>query len=226
MKLMKFAIIILILSMTNLIAQELRIEIDNPSPRVGHKFQISFTTGYFEKFIINNLPSSIKVKDDSWFSEKFATVFVEAEKAGVYNVGPFEFDFNGKTYKSNSIQLTILDSLALEEGTWINYIQWKDKQLLLIEQQIYLGIEESGSSIKTKEVDQNSLIKLISEEGNLESYKESSYIHPISMTGITYIRRVYNIKNKSGKPVKLRSDSFENLPSTFIIPEIIIEPCD
>ncbi|EPR71876.1 hypothetical protein ADIWIN_3074 [Winogradskyella psychrotolerans RS-3] len=76
-------------------------------------------------------------------SEDFQRVII-FEKAKTYNIGPFDFEFNGKTYTTNTMEVNVLPKLPIENGLWLRQTEFEGQHYLILEQLI------SNTSNKTE----------------------------------------------------------------------------
>ncbi len=113
--------------------QNAKLKIFNPAPRLGDAVTITIT-------IIAD--SSIAKKEDTLLihnGDGEITLRKLMPKVGKYTIGPFSFKINGKTYTSDSLEITIDAKLPDErEGVWLRQIKWKGDEYLILEQRIDL----------------------------------------------------------------------------------------
>ena len=98
----RITLILFTICSLNAIGQEkLKIEIDNPEPRVGQSvtfsINVDFLTNYFKKELGRNVDFTRSTSIFGMQSDDFERVII-FEKAKTYEIGPFDFEFNGKKY--------------------------------------------------------------------------------------------------------------------------------
>jgi len=126
-----------ILFSLNLFGQNFKISVDNPIPRLGDEIELKLNINIFDDLLKDKLPPGIAIgKKSPAFNDEAKTV-IQVKKKGKFKIGPFDFEFQGKYYKSDSIELLVLDSIGRKEGVWINYAKLNGSQVLVIDQQIY-----------------------------------------------------------------------------------------
>ena len=124
----------------NAIGQEkLKIEIDNPEPRVGQSvtfsINVDFLTDYFKKELGNDVEFTRSTSIFGMQSDYFERVII-FEKAKKYKIGPFNFEFNGKKYTTETIEINVLPKLPMENGLWLRITEFDGQQYLILEQLI------------------------------------------------------------------------------------------
>lgn len=96
----KFTFLTIIIFNFNAFCQNnLKIEIDNPEPRVGESVQFSINIDFLKDNIKEKLGSEIELTRSTSVhglqSDDFERVIV-FNKVGLNKIGPFEFEFNEK----------------------------------------------------------------------------------------------------------------------------------
>ncbi|WP_179338921.1 hypothetical protein [Winogradskyella ludwigii] len=144
----KITLLLLICCSLHILAQKkLEIEIDNPEPRVGQKVTLSINMDFLNEYLKKELGKNINVTGSpsifGMSSEDFQRVII-FEKAKTYNIGPFDFEFNGKTFTTNTMEVNVLPKLPIENGLWLRQTEFEGQQYLILEQLI------SNTSNKTE----------------------------------------------------------------------------
>ena len=237
-------LILLTICSLNIIGQEkLKIEIDNPEPRVGQsvKFSINvdFLTNYFKGKFGKNVDFTRTTSIFGFQSDDFERVII-FEKAKKYKIGPFNFEFNGKKYSTEIITVNVLEKLPLKNGLWLRLTKNEGQQYLILEQLIgnesdKINNENGGYShtvggVKPKGKEFAELKKELIEGIELSNHSSSTYtMKPENAelfdNGFSYSMIKYKIKiseNYDGK-YKISETDFENLPETFDIGKIKIK---
>lgn len=124
----------------NAIGQEkLKIEIDNLGPRVGQKvtfsINVEFLTDYFKEEIGEDIDFTRSTAKFGRLSDDFERVII-FDKAKKYKIGPINFEFNGKKYTTETIEVNVLPKLPMEEGLWLRTAEINGQQYLILEQLI------------------------------------------------------------------------------------------
>ncbi|UTW63223.1 hypothetical protein KFE98_03440 [bacterium SCSIO 12741] len=222
---MRIPLLIITLLCGNLLSAQdtLSLELDNPAPRVGDKVEMSFPLDFLTDEIKGQLGEQIEMTHRSSAygsqSDDFTQV-VKFPEEGTYTVGPFHFEFNGKTWITDSITLNVAEKLPFEEGVWIRLIEDQEgNKFIIVEQLIQNKSDFSASKNQFSYtmggvMDENTQfveIDEISEEGisidftqsrsNTRREKEDDIFAP----GLSYSFKKYKIKF---------SDDFEG---TFVL---------
>jgi len=136
----KLAFLLIVLFTLNAFGQKiLKIEIDNPEPRVGQQvtfsINVDFLTNYFKKEVGKNVEFTRSTSIFGNRSDDFERVII-FEKAKTYKIGPFDFEFNGNKYTTEIIEVNVLPKLPMEEGLWLRKTVFNGQQYLILEQLI------------------------------------------------------------------------------------------
>ncbi|MGJ8746063.1 hypothetical protein [Polaribacter sp.] len=136
----RITLILFTICSLNAIGQEkLKIEIDNPEPRVGQSvtfsINVDFLTDYFKKELGKNVDFTRSTSIFGRQSDDFERVII-FEKAKTYEIGPFDFEFNGKKYTTETIEVNVLPKLPMENGLWLRITESEGQQYLILEQLI------------------------------------------------------------------------------------------
>lgn len=134
----KFTFLIFIVFHFNAFCQSnLKIEIDNPEPRVGEMVKFSINIDFLKDNIQEKLGPDIELTRSTSFygmqSDDFERVIV-FNKEGLNKVGPFEFEFNGEKYVTNQIEINVLPKIVLEESLMVRIAEFNDQKYMIIEQ--------------------------------------------------------------------------------------------
>ncbi|WP_179319792.1 hypothetical protein [Winogradskyella helgolandensis] len=144
----KIILLLLICCAFQAIAQQkLEIEIDNPEPRVGQKVTLSINMDFLNEYLKKELGKNINVTGSpsifGMSSEDFQRIII-FDKAKTYNIGPFDFEFNGKKYTTDTMEVNVLPKLPIENGLWLRQTEFEGQHYLILEQLI------SNTSNKTE----------------------------------------------------------------------------
>jgi len=224
----------------NLIGQEkLRIEIDNPEPRVGQSvafsIKVDFLIDYFQNELGENVDFTRSIPIFGVQSDDFKRVII-FKKAGKHIIGPFDFDFNGKQFTTDIIEVNVLPELPVEIGLWLRLIEFEGQKYLILEQ--YMSNEanrteyEDGYSHTIGGVipegrEFAELNKILTKGIELNNYSSSTTtVRPegagLFDVGFSYSIKKYRIKfdeNFDGIHIISKTD-FNNLPHVFDIGRI------
>lgn len=134
----KFTFLIFIIFNLNAFCQNnLKIEIDNPEPRVGESVLFSINIDFLKDNIQEKLGSEIELTRSTSVhgmqSDDFERVIV-FNKVGLNKVGPFEFEFNGKKYVTNQIEINVQPKIVLEESLMVRIAELNGQKYIVIEQ--------------------------------------------------------------------------------------------
>jgi len=224
--------------------ESVKIEIDNPEPRVGQKVTFSTNLDFFTEYLKEELGNNIELTRSTSIhgmqSDNFVRVviFKEAKK---YQIGPFEFEFNGKKYKTNSIEINVLPKLPYENGLWLRLTEFNGKKYLILEQLIGnisdKKDDESGNSyshtiggVRPQGVEFAELKEKLTNGLELSNYSSASYgLSPENSKlfdiGFSYSLKKYRVKFKDnfiGK-YKLTEKDIINLPEKYSIGKIVLK---
>jgi hypothetical protein len=210
-------------------AQVVKISVDNTEPRVGQEVVLTIDATFFDEVVEESM-SGVAFSDmKSTFDRKFIP-----QREGEMMVGPYTFQFNGKSYRTNEIRLNVIEALPDKEGVWIRKLTIGDEQYILIEQ-IVVNKPTAGNDSNVSlswQSDTDGLAELDVENveglsffknrsghggvpGNSREYKE----------GTSYCYGFYKIQKQEGYAggFKLKEKHIKNLPKGTKIPEIIID---
>jgi hypothetical protein len=228
----------------NVIGQEkLKIEIDNPQPRVGQNITFSinddFLTEYFEKEFGKNVDLNSSSSLFGMRSDDFEKVIV-FKKAKKYKIGPFNFEFNGTKYVTNVIEVEVLPELPMENGLWLRITEFEGEKQLILEQLIRNesnksdtedgGVSFTVGGVKPEGIEFANLNYALTEDIKLSNYSSSTYtITPEDAdphdAGFSYSIKKYKINSDNdfiGEYI-ITEDDFTNLPEKFDIGNIKIQ---
>jgi len=240
----RIIIFLFILSSINAIGQKkLKIEIDNPEPRVGQSVTFSINVDFLTDYFKNEFGKSIEfTRSTSIFgmqSDDFVRVikFKETKK---YEIGPFNFEFNGKKYTTEIIEVNVLPQLPMENGLWLRKTEFDGQQYLILEQLISNESDQTDNQnggysytiggVKPEGKEFAELKEDLTKGIELNNYSSSSTtLRPegadIFDNGFSYSIIKYKIKfddNFKGEYIISEKD-FINFPDKFDIGKIKVE---
>jgi len=218
-------------------SQTLELSISSHQPRLGEYFSVSFNSDTLSKGVFK-LPQD-KFKIDSYINsmniETTLSVNLQALKAGENEIGPFNFTFNGKSYKTNKLKFTVADSLPpVNKGLWIRKVAINDTSFyILIDQRIpamnYVTRKSNTISMtaKTSEDEKETEMNTEDEEdAKIESWGSSSSTKlAIGKDDMSYksLYKCYKVTiSDKKKPFTLTSKHFVNLPDYYKFTDIVI----
>jgi hypothetical protein len=134
----KFTFLIFIIYNLNAFCQSnLKIEIDNPEPRVGESVMFSINIDFLKNNIQEKLGSEIELTRSTSVhglqSDDFERVII-FNKVGLNKVGPFEFEFNGKKYVTNQVEINVQPKIILEDNLMVRIAELNGQKYIIIEQ--------------------------------------------------------------------------------------------
>ena len=220
--------------------EKLKIEIDNPEPRTGQSVTFSINVDFLANYLKNEFGKSIELtRSKSIFgsqSDDFERVIVfnEAKK---YKIGPFNFEFNGKKYTTNIIEVNVLPKLPMKEGLWLRLAEFEGDKYLILEQLIKnksnkIENENGGYShtiggVKPEEIELADLNETPIKGINLSFYSSSSNTITPDGAGLFDVGYTYSIKKYKVEidesfdgNYKISEKDIKNLPSIFNIKKI------
>lgn len=240
----KFTLLVIIFCSLNAIGQKkIKIEINNPSPRVGESVTISLNADFLTEILKDKLGSGIELTDSTSIgglqSDNFERVIM-FNKVGLNKIGPCEFDFNGEKYISNQIEINVHPKILLKESLEIRIVDFNGEKYIIIEQLIknvakietnengsqttYLGgvTPENFEFASVKEnlgknielEDRNTSNETLTSEN--PKYGEIGYSH-------STIRYKINFNKDFKGEYKLTEKDFTNLPEKYRLEPIFIK---
>ncbi|PHQ28851.1 BatD family protein [Leeuwenhoekiella nanhaiensis] len=240
----KITFLILILFSINAIGQtKLEIEIDNPEPRVGQSvtfsINVDFLTDYFKKEFGKNVEFTRSTSIFGMQSDDFERVII-FEKAKEYEIGPFNFEFNGKKYTTGTIKVNVLPKLPMENGLWLRITESEGQQYLILEQLISNesnktdnengGYSHTIGGVKPEGKEFAELNEELTKGIELSNYSSANNTLSPEGAGLFDVGFSYSIKkykiefeeNFNGEYIITKKD-FKNLPENFDIGKIKLE---
>ncbi len=239
----KITFLLLIFCSLNAVGQKkLQIEIDNPEPRVGQSvtfsINVDFLTDYLKKELGKNVDFTRSTSIFGMQSDDFKRVII-FQKAKKYEIGPFDFEFNGKKYSTEIIEVNVLPKLPMENGLWLRITESDGQQYLILEQLISNesnkidnenGYSQTIGGVKPEGKEFAELNEELTEGVELSNYSSSSNTLNLEEAGLfdvgfSYSIKKYKIKfeeNFNGEHIISETD-FNNLPKKFDIGKIKIK---
>ncbi|GAB5524838.1 MAG: hypothetical protein Roseis2KO_27100 [Roseivirga sp.] len=239
------SIIIGLLAFNLLSAQStLELSIDNPEPRIGDKVELSFSFSFFIDEIRTQLSDDMVMTNAANIfgtgSDKFTRV-LEFKRTGKHTVGPFKFDFNGKTIITDSINIDVAEELPFEEGLWIRLTSDQSGNKFLIVEQLVgnqsdYTEKENGFAYtvggKLDEGTEFAEIEDLYEDGVTISFKQSrsntrtSDQGDVFAAGLSYSFKKYKVEFDEGfnGVFTLKKKHLKNLPKKTSFKKLEINP--
>ena len=237
----KIILLLLIFCSINTFGQKkIKIEIDNPEPRVGQSvtfsINVDFLTSYFKKELGKNIDFTRSTSHFGFQSDDFERVII-FKKAKKYGIGPFKFEFNGKEYTTNRITLKVLPKLPIQNGLWLRLTEFDGQKYLILEQFISNesnktnnengGYSHTIGGVKPKGKEFAELNEKLTEGIELSNYSSSSNtVNPDNAglfdVGFSYSIKKYKIKfdEKFNGKYTISIKDIKNLPNEFEIGKI------
>ena len=210
--------IIFFVSIMSVNAQNISLKTIYPEPRVGQTIRITLDLNFIEEYVKETLPPKLEVTGYSPFSNYSRDILVN--DTGYFQIGPYEFNFNNRKYKSDSLIIHVIEPLEKKEGVWIRLFQHDSIQFLIVEQ--YLSKPKNASNFIFTELIEQPIDGL---EFNFKT-SNTNFVsvddnNPISAL-LGYSLQIYNVTNETGKEIKMTKKFFKDLPITAEIPRLII----
>ena len=138
----KLILVISILTSIQSFAQNSKLSVYNPAPRVGEEIEITITLKKenIEEIELKggkSIEEFNQLQDNFYGSGKIKFSNI-ANESGLKKFGPFVFNFDGLTISTDSIELTVYPALpdSVKDGIWIRNVDFNNKNYLIIEQRI------------------------------------------------------------------------------------------
>lgn len=222
-------------------AQELiHLQVDNIAPRVGDvvKVSIPIHPEIDHSFLTDE--SEETLKDSSAFKLGSITISMECEKQGDFQIGPYEFDFNGKQIKTDSVILFVEEKLPFIEKAFIRVINTENESFIIVEQLLRekkssttlpdgLPPEFAASFSSSEQRKNDEFVEMSARPTTgislMRTYSTKSSKDSPSGRSYTYFFQKYTItKSASFKgPYTLKKDDFIRLPRTSSIENLNIK---
>jgi len=213
--------------------ETIRLSTLYPEPRVGQSFSISLDLAFLEAYMQEALPPGMAITGNSAFNTYSREISVK--DTGSFQIGPWEMQFNGIIYQTDSLHIRVLDPLPLEEGLWIRIMEHEGKQYLILEQQLKsnweIEEEDNGTLTSSGYTDELKFAEPLGEPapgigfslrvstGGFISLEEGSAFGD----ALSYSRKIYELSNRKRKAIQLRADWFEYLPEGSVVPDLSIK---
>ncbi|MER2995951.1 hypothetical protein [Pontibacter populi] len=123
-------------------SQNSKLTVFNPGPRVGDDIEISITLEKENLEAIKSKSSKSIEEFNQVQSNYYGSGTIKlsdlTNEPGLKQIGPFEFNLNGVSVKTDSILLTIYPALPgnKKDGMWVRIIDFNGDSFLIIEQRI------------------------------------------------------------------------------------------
>lgn len=240
----KFTFLILIIYSLNSFGQNsLKIEIDNPEPRVGEDVLFSINIDFLKTNLQEKLGTEIELtRSTSSYglqSDDFERI-IKFNKTGMNKIGPFEFDFNGKKYFTNQIVVNVQPKIKLEESLIVRIAEINSQKYIIIEQLVknvaktepnedgglttYLG-GVAPENFEFATINENFCTNIELEDKNTSSQTITPENPKHGEIGYSYSKIRYRInfnKDFEGE-YKITEKDFTNLPKDYKLKPIILK---
>ena len=117
----RYLIFILLILASTVHAQDIKLEVIYTQPRVGQTFSFSLNLDFLEKYLKETLPSEMELSGTSAFTTYSNDI--QVNDTGKFILGPFMFNFNGQTLKTDSVIIQVIKPLEEKEGIWIRFVE-------------------------------------------------------------------------------------------------------
>jgi hypothetical protein len=164
---------------------------------------------------------------------------VSFQTAGTHVLGPFEFEFNGTLYKTDSLIVEVDEKLPFEEGVWLRYVKGpKGKLYLLLEQ--YISEDSKNAIAPQPSTDpffpnnegyvsfkkfQNKGITLAEGLTRWRTRFPDLEQRSVKFEQLNYMFRIYKVElaKRFSRPFEITSELIENLPKNISFTPVIIQ---
>jgi len=236
------AILLVLVAFQSFAQDTLSLNIDNPEPRVGDPVTLTLDIEFLTEEIKTQLADDVQMHGNfsaySYDADVLKRV-LKFNKTGKQYIGPFNFEFNGKKYVTDSIEVNVAEKLPFREGVWVRYVQANGKKYIILEQLIenksdakrskngYSYTVGGTKSSRAEFAD----IEAMPEKGvSIRMNSSSSYtVQPEgadpSSAGFSYSFKKYEVSmgSSSDAVYVLKSSHFNNLPRKTKIEPIEIK---
>lgn len=173
-------------------AQQLKLSVNNPAPRVGDELSVSYNIDDPQKGILGIGAVSLM------------PMFLSA--SGAVKIGPVSITLNGKTYRSDSLSLNVTPSLppGMKEGVWIRKVISNNVAYIIIEQRYEEGLKKLTELLVDK-------VNKLGVNVTFESSQQS--IQSTLLGAVQYRISIHRFANVAqAEMMKLDKAFFSNLP--------------
>lgn len=223
-------LIIFLFSVATVFSQDILIRVSNNYPEIGEEVEISFNFLFLDDMLQNSLGNDFEL-DETWINRKkdfnsdlpfnfnsFEKRSFTAKQAGDYQIGPYNFTVNGKTYTSDSVTLHVGKTKITENELKVYFNKYNNGTARIIFRFKGKINESSGEYV-------DDWFPSLSENDDL--YKINNYRYLITSTTVflkknNIIEREYYVENISDKTIFLTKDFFRNIPDEFELPKMEI----
>lgn len=220
----------------------LMLSLDNSSPRVGDKVELSFSFDFFTRDFADQMSDDIIVSNSSSIFGAASDDFMrtlEFTQTGTQTIGPFKFDINGKTILTDSITIDVAKALPFKEGAWMRITSDPEgNKYLIIEQLIknesnYAETDNGYTySVGGEMNEKTEFAELgeIYEEGLSINFRQSKSNtrtnddEDIFAPGLSYSYKRYHIEttDRFSGTFALKKSHFKNLPKKAYATDLVI----
>ncbi len=218
------------------------LEPQNPAPRVGDQLDVTL---YFEKENLQwleNKMAKTEAENERLANNRVATGALRLNHVladtGQITVGPLSLTFQGTTFTTEPLVLTVSPALPknIGDGIWIRSVQFKGFYYLIIEQRIANqwkkqedeeAITLSTMDVVFAEIDQEKLegkglniVSNSSSSDNQQVDKSAGFGAGSSAYKITILKY---LRTPLFKSFKLDKKFFSNLPKNIVPAEVVIK---
>lgn len=222
------------------------LHISNPQPRLNQEFNIYIDIAEIKKEIFKPLDGKITLSEKVWNTgrDQQLTYSVTANKIGTNEIGPLQFDFNGKHYTTGAISYEVVEPLPrLASGIWFRKVKINDSTFYIIVEQhvpektITTKLSENSWRTSTepltdKVIEFNqfpdlqfyptqNIIK--AQTGSSYSESKSEYDNNGTLIKFRYNWHLGQFTIKKGSGAIITRAYFKNLPEDYQFEDIILQ---
>jgi hypothetical protein len=220
---MKHLLLFIGLIISNLLSAQdtLKLMLNRPAPRVGDEVELSFSLNFLTEDLKRQLNDEIELGNSPYAYSGIKDAFlktIQFNSPGKHTIGPFQFNFNGKSIITDSIVVDVAQKLPFEKGVWVRVVSDADgKQYIIIEQ-------------LSRNLTNLAELKAIAEKGIEISYAASisssrrRESEDKSGPKLSYSYKKYRIdfSDDFNEPFILKKEHFSNFPKKAEFKEIAV----
>jgi hypothetical protein len=203
---------------------KLVLEISNPQPRIGDRFELSIIMKDLGRQIFS--PAQGGFETENYGDKDKITIRKQAQMQGKQQAGPFSFTLNGQEYTTNKVEYEVIPSLPdTASGLWIRTVMTGEKECcIFIEQRIRLNDYTDDEKIRHVELKEKRGEKI--DVYGTHTITRTDYTKSTNAATEKY-KNVYIIYHcrvdKTDIPITLTKEDFKNVPADAVFKDIVLK---